>query len=465
MKENTETIQQMRMLLANNRLSDIIVKSLRECGLTHAPLVQQHSAMSGHKAGMTTIRKELRSLSLPHKGIPALLQEIPLRIEGKSGSATATYLCTEFGRQVLENMQVKVMHPHNQITRGHQFIQLELVTRARLAGWTPRVEHPLPYGKRAIRIDVLVERADASALYLEAEQELTANNACRADEKLDHWQRFGAEQEEMPQFWIVFNAPRKTLQQTIQTWRKALARVEEPNFHVWYCPLSDLADVPLEEALHSRFLPLEPLKEAEAVTASDPKHLSLLARQVRDYELDWNVWDEYDGLIFNLEQARTPAEKLPAFLALMRFIHAKADLQAGGYGYKYNAPPLMALSLLHKYLTLPDNQPMYEELGQAIRWAQGRGSMGVTMMKQVYTTILWDVFLAHHGFAREGQLKVDYKIADHLTPHQQSGVQVTCDEHARHEHKSKDEAALEWTLNALFLYAEPLGLGRLPWRK
>jgi hypothetical protein len=468
----TMKLERAASFLKNDPLAELALHSCGQCGMTYLPLLQQLSRQQGLKHGAASLRRTLKELTLPVSGVPPMLQDASLRVFGRSGAPTAVFIPTEFGRQVLEHLNIKCPNPHNEAARRHLYIQMELVTRALQVGWTSKVEKHLAtvYAdyQQNIRIDVFIEPPGEHPIYLEAEQELSANNFSRAEEKFEHWQNYAHFHDADAHFRIVFNVPRNRLGNTLHLWRKALTQLDDTKFQVSYALLADLMDIPLDEAIMERFSTLSPLEQVDSdngdESAGEP--LSKFAIQVQNYSLESPELDEWNALIIDLEMAEYYWEKLPAFLALMRFIYGHADLKEDGEGYQYNVLPVKALHMIHRYLTHPDNQSMYEELKLAIRWAQGRSGMGVTMLKHVYTSILWDVVLAHHGFARGGQLKVDYEVPDHMRTHSQFGVAV---EYKSKDYKrgevSEDEAALAWVLNALFLYAEPLGLGRLPWKK
>lgn len=462
--------------LTSHPLAELAMQSCQSCGMTYLPLLLQISHKNGMRHGAASLRRVLKELSASASGLPPMFMEASMRIFGRSGAPTVTYLPTEFGRQVLDHMKIPCPNPHNEAARKHLYIQMELMTRALQIGWSPEVEKLLGvmyyYVQYNIRVDVFIKRPGQHDLFLEAEQELTANNIGRAEEKFDHWQRYAESFDQEAHFRIVFNVSRERLGNTLQLWRRALTQLasSEPIlFKVSYALLADLMDVSLEQAIQERFtelLPLETdhLENENAVALED---LSYFARQVREYQPDTELENAFDMVLQDWNVAFSPARRLEAFFALMRCIHQASDLRESSDTFQYNLLPVESLWLLNHYLRLLENQPLYDELRLAIQWMQSRGNLGVTMLKEINTKILWDVFLAHHGFARGGRLQVNYEIADHLDPIKSFGAKVSY--HTSNalgsQEQHPNDAALEWVLNALFTYSDVLGLGRLPWKK
>lgn len=462
--------------LKKNQFAEMTIISCQACGMTYLPLIDLMQTRKGLTYKITSIRNMVRNLTNPGIGYPALLQEGRFRIMGRSGAAMVVYLLTEFGRQVLDHMKVSYPNPHNEAARKHLYIQMELMTRALQIGWSPEVERHLAVVfdtvQHNIRIDVFIKRPGQPDLFLEAEQELTANNIGRAEEKFEHWQRYAESFDQEAHFRIVFNVSRERLGNTLQLWRRALTQLvssEPVLFKVSYALLADLMDVSLEQAIQERFTELLPLEtdQLENENTVALEDLSSFARQVREYQPDTELENAFDTVLQDWNAAFSPAQRLETFFALMRCIHQASDLHESSDTFQYNLLPVEALWLLHHYLRLLENQSLYEELRMAIHWMQSRGNLGVTMLKEINTKILWDVFLAHHGFARGGRLQVHYEIADHLDPKKSFGAKVSyhTSNAVGSQQQHPNDAALEWVLNALFTYSDVLGLGRLPWKK
>jgi len=462
--------------LTSHPLAELAMQSCQSCGMTYLPLLLEISQKNGMRHGTASLRRVLKELSASASGVPPMFMEASLRILGRSGAPTVTYLPTEFGRQVLDHMKVSCPNPHNEAARKHLYIQMELMTRALQIGWSPEVERHLAVVfdtvQHNIRIDVFIKRPGQPDLFLEAEQELTANNIGRAEEKFEHWQRYAESFDQEAHFRIVFNVSRERLGNTLQLWRRALTQLassESVLFRVSYALLADLMDVSLEQALQERFTELLPLEtdQLENENTVALEDLSSFSRQVREYQPDTELENAFDTVLQDWNAAFSPAQRLETFFALMRCIHQASDLHESSDIYQYNLLPVESLWLLHHYLRLLENQSLYEELRMAIQWMQSRGNLGVTMLKEINTKILWDVFLAHHGLARGGRLQVHYEIADHLDPKKTFGAKVSyhTSNAVGSQQQHPNDAALEWVLNALFTYSDVLGLGRLPWKK
>jgi hypothetical protein len=471
----TVKLQNAVAFLKNHPMAELAMQSCQQCGMTYLPLLQQLSHKKGAKHGAASLRRALKELITPASEFPPLLLETSLRILGRSGAPTVTYIPTEFGRQVLAHMKIQCPNPHNEAARKHLYIQLELMTRALEAGWTPEVEKHLATvcddDQQNIRVDVFIKRQGEPNLYLEAEQELTSNNISRAEEKFDHWQSYSRHFETDAHFHIVFNVARERLGSTLQLWRKALSQLASNDrvlFQVSYALLVDLVNIPLDQAIHERFTALTPIDsvQPEHEAEADLESLSAFARQVRSYQPHRDLGRAFEEVLYEWREAYTAAGRVEAFFALMRCIHRASDLRESGEVFRYNLLPINSLALLYRYLTLEENQSLYDDLRQAIQWVQGR-NLGVTLLREINTQIIWDVFLAHHDFARGGKLQVSYEIADHMEKFKSFGVLVSYNgsHPSGSENSHPDDAALEWVLTALFTYSEILGLGRLPWKK
>jgi hypothetical protein len=471
----TVKLQNAVAFLKNHPLAELAMQSCQQCGMTYLPLLQQLSHKQGVKHGAASLRRALKELTAPASGIPPMLLETSLRILGRSGAPTVTYTPTEFGRQVLAHLKIECPNPHNEAARKHLYIQMELMTRALQAGWTPEVEKHLATVcddvQQNIRVDVFIKRPGEPTLYLEAEQELTANNISRAEEKFEHWQSYVRHFDADAHLHIVFNVARERLGGTLQLWRRALTQLasnERVLFQVSYALLADLMDIPLGQAILERFTALTPLERLKSDDENETviEDISPFARQVRAYQPHRDLDMAFEAALHEWREAYTAAGRVEAFFALLRCIHQASDLRESGEVFRYNLLPIRSLALLYRYLTLPENQSLYDDLRQAIQWVQGR-NLGVTLLRELHTQIIWDVFLAHHDFARGGKLQVSYEIADHMEKFKGFGVLVSYNSSRQSgvENSHPDDAALAWVLTALFTYSEILGLGRLPWKK
>lgn len=463
--------------LEKKPLHMLALESSLLCNLTSYPHLLLLCEKRGLSTNHNTLRNTLKSLTKPTKAFAPLLREILMRIQGRSGSATSVYTLTDFGRSVMNCKGFRTPEAQDVASLAHRYIQLEVYTHASKSSAEIEVEKVIPYenGHRNIRVDVLAAftknldlpgYVEKEEYFFEAEQELLPSNAKRAVEKVRNWQDYGLPGE-YPDIVIVFNVPKKRLDRTISLWRTALQTLnEEPTFQIRYILLSNLLELPLRDALREYGVHLLP-EMKEQKEESEEWQLSPFVRQLRVYQPSEDTLETFEIALDDWRVARLPAQRLESFFALMRCIHQASDLRESSETFQYNLLPVESLWLLHQYLTLLENKPLYEELRMAIHWMQSRSNLGVTMLKEVSSQILWDVFLAYHGFARGGRLQVHYEIADHLDPKKTFGAKVTY--HTSNVSGSQlrhpSDIALEWVLNALFTYSDVLDLGRLPWKK
>ena len=207
-------------------------------------------------------------------------------------------------------------------------------------------------------------------------------------------------------------------------------------------------------------------KETEAPLASP-------APVVVKEPIPWYVDRFYNGYMDCVEavrKAETPEEELMTFFKLAWFIY-DASYYRDSSSVNYAVLPHASVWLLRHYLELPANQAMLAELKQALNWMQKRsGQMGMIMFRNYMTSIIWDVFLRHHGFSRGGGLSVMFYIPDFQDIRSDFWVKVSYsdfhmgkgvgDEYTRHFC-----VAVSWMLTGLFSYSEELGLGQRPWKK
>jgi hypothetical protein len=113
---------------------------------------------------------------------------------------------------------------------------------------------------------------------------------------------------------------------------------------------------------------------------------------------------------------------------------------------------------------------MLAELKQALKWIQKKGSqMGLIMFRSNMTSIIWDVFLRHHGFSRGGALNVMFYIPDFQDIRSDFWVKIDYSDYrgglGLGEYRTRDFCvAISWMLTGLFSYSEELGLSERPWK-
>jgi len=390
---NSDNEDRALQALTSGALREGILKTCRHCGITSQDLALLEC---GGEPNQRLIRSTFDWLSKPNAvGFPALLDAMPMRLEGRKGRPQQGYLLTTFGGQVLRllepNIKVRMNTPKDAKDLTHRFALLDVFARVRQNGWQAEIEKVIPYAGGEIRCDLLVHRPNDSDLYIEIEQELTRNNAARAVEKFRNWQAYALSRDFVPDMIFVFNLPDTKLAPTLAIWQEALRPV---SLDVRYILVGMLEGQMFNTALRSFGVRMEPSDPpapdaaSEALSQSAAPDISLYnaSELLPDFDARVNEWDA----------AYHPAGKLSAFFALMVHFYAASY----GHGsltrndsdaYQYNELPERSLWLLRHYLNLPQNQVMYTELKHAMIWVQSRGSMGLIMLQQFPLWIFSDV--------------------------------------------------------------------------
>jgi len=466
---NPQNEERALQALEEGRLRKKILFSCRYCGMTSQEFALQEAA----EANEHLTRKTLEWLSKPNAmGFPALLNAMPMQLEGRKGRPQQAYFLTAFGASVLRRLdpnirKARINTPAGKKDLTHRFAQLDLFSRARQNGWAAEIEKVIQYQGGEIRCDVLVHRPGDSDLYLEVEQELTRNNIERARGKFRNWQAYALEAGFVPDMFMVFNLKDRNLEPTLSAWREALACVSESDdfaLDVRYVLIGALEGQPLGYALETYGAWMEPILPAEngAKTGS-----AASAPQQDGYDPD--LLPEFEQRVTTLRFSQSDADRLRAFFGLMEFIHAASygsvgDWRQGqGEVYRYSKLPERSLWLLRHYLRLPQNHAMYEDLKRAMTWLQSKSSMGLIMLRNAACNVLWDTFLQRHSLAMGGALRITLEVPDYVNLNSGFEVRAHMPDYADifRTDNERDQAcgALGWVMSAFFWYPEFLETG------
>jgi hypothetical protein len=456
--------------LTSGALREGILKTCRHCGITSQDIALLEC---GGEPNQRLIRSTFDWLSKPNAlGFPALLDAMPMRLEGRKGRPHQGYLLTSFGRSVLKaldsNLRVRMNNPKDGKDLTHRFALLDVFARALQNGWQAEIEKVIPYAGGEIRCDLLVHRPDGN-LYIEIEQELTRNNAARAVEKFRNWQAYALSKDIVLDMLFVFNLPDTKLAPTLAIWQEALWSVSEArdfSLDVRYILVGTLEGQFLDTALETFGVWME------SIDPSEPNGESGAASETLSQSAAPEVWlpdasellPEFDARVSELDAACHPTGRLKAFFELMLYIH-DASYGQGSDVFDNNELPVKSLWLLRRYLNLPQNQGMYEELKQAMIWLQSRGSMGLIMLRNTTCSILWDTFLKHHQLSMGGNLRVSLDVPDYINHNSTFEVKVTFWKKTDDTKSDKYCIALGWALTTFFWYPEILGTGTQQWKK
>jgi hypothetical protein len=444
------------------------LRTCRHCGITNQTLAQLEC---GEDVELRVIRTTLNWLSKPTKDFPALLEAMPMRLASRNGRPQQAYLLTEFGRKVLlllvPPIIARVNKPKDEKDLNHRFAQLNILTNAFQNKWMhSTVEKVIPYQSGEVRCDVVIPRVNG-ILYVEIEQEITRNNIERAREKFRNWQAYALSKDIVPDLLFVFNLAESKLGPTLAVWQEALGCVSEAHdfaLDVRYILIGALEGRSFDTALQSCSLWMEPIVQISAgsgaaleasgqITA--PDHLLPEANE---------LLPEFERRVQTYSDARHSANRVKAFFELMLYIY-NASYGKNSDIFNNSLLPEKSLWLLRRYLNLPQNRAMYEELKKAMVWLKSRSNMGLIMMRDTLCSILWDTFLKHHKLAIGGNLRVSLEVPDYVNNNSTFEVKVVfwnTNDEMKHEEYCK---ALAWVMTTFLWYSEYLETGEQSWKK
>jgi hypothetical protein len=477
---NTENEGRALQALTEGALREQVLKTCSHCGITNQDLAILEC---GGESNQRLIRSTLEWLSKPNSvGFAAMLEAMPMKLEGRKGRPMQAYLLTEFGRRVLNRLdpeiKARVNNPKDRKDLDHRFAQLDVLTRALQNGWRAEVERVIQYAKgKEIRCDVMAHRPDRK-LYIEIEQELTRSNMARAVEKFRHWQAYALSRDFVPDLLFVFNLPDAKLGPTLASWQEALWTVFNGNntcLDVRYILVGVLEGQSFNLSLDSFSVRMEPLDPTVPGEESGAASIQLSQTAASEVWLPAanELLPKFDQCVDTYSEVRTSEERLTAFLDLMTCIH-EASYHSNGIRnsncdvFDNSELPEKSLWLLRHYLALPQNQAMYEELKEALIWVKSRNNMGLIMMRDTLCSILWDTFLKHHKLAMGGNLKVTLDVPDYTNHNSSFEVKATLWNNTGMSSNLKlqgDCEALSWVMTAFIWYPEILGTGTQPWKK
>ena len=455
-------------LKKDGTLRERTLRTCRYCGITNQTLALLEC---GEHVELRLVRNAFDWLSKPARNFPAMLETMPMRLASKNGRPQQAYLLTEFGRKVLRLLEppvlARVNKPKDEKDLLHRFVQLDMLIRAKQNGWWQlEVEKVISYDGGEVRCDVMLHRPEGK-LYIEIEQEISRSNIKRAREKFRNWQAYALSKDIVPDLLFVFNLPESKLGPTLAVWQEALGSVSEAHdfaLDVRYLLIGALEGRSFDTALQSYSLWMEPIVQIDAGSGAAldvsgqtaaPSHLLPEASE---------LLPEFERRVQTYSDARHPANRVKAFFELMLYIY-NASYGKNSDTFNYSLLPGKSLWLLRRYLNLPQNQAMYEELKKAMVWLKSKSNMGLIMLRDTLCSILWDTFLKHHKLAIGGNLRVTLEVPDYVNQNSTFEVKVMfwdATDEMKHEEYCK---ALAWVMTTFLWYSEYLETGEQSWKK
>jgi hypothetical protein len=450
--------------------------------------VPRRLALASHIAAITGWNKQkARRLAEDHcEGDQPWLERQPL--PAGRGRPWTVYKLTAAGAEAAGrafHLRLQPSKVSDLVELRHAVCEMDLYTAAWTAGRNAELEKVFPYGEGVnIRADVALE-ADRKWILFEVEQSANLQNLERILEKLEHYQAFfsspGSKAVD-PVVRILFQIDPQdvlTLQVWAQAWEQIAAREGRLPLSLRWREAGEFLSSPDWDTLEG-FQLLPEVRKSEPApgepAARDPEQLmqeyirqtarrtahTVISRQ----EMDWvrTASGLFVDALVNMETVAQGSQS--SFLDMIDLIYACSH-RSGHWGRYTAAMPYASLAALKAYLDRPRQAYLRRELMQALKGLGSAYYRGMVMVQATITHLVWDVFLKHHGLARNGPLTIyasgpdeeDYRSEFHLRVRIAPGSLFGWPGVREGEAAIRfSEDALAWVLEALWLYQKELGL-------
>ncbi len=449
--------------------------------------------------------------------------EMPAKAIKMRGRSSAVYVLEERGADILRDLKLK---PDAHACRlkqpaelAHALSLTHVAALAQAAQLTFAVEGHLPFGDAEhIRPDLLITLPTNERAIFEIEQYATAADTTqRLVDKLRRLVRFfhaPQSQGVSRNICVLFNVEQASWLATRRVWVKVVAAVaaEEQGalpFTLWGRLLADFIRQPewtvtdrFEDLLDPSLLPTFKAQFAEdeqqpsaapisgnafelfaAISKAQSQARSGAALQLPDspLTLDAVLPDEFGvyrtALLHNdltllsayyavftdelfYYRSGSPAQ----FFQLMELIYA-ASYHRSRSAVARTGLPFGSLLMLRTYLDQPDRSDLRKALVMGLKRVEGSRYRGINMVRDQMTRLCWGVFLAYHGLARGGALRVNVQVPDEECSEIHIAVRISSIDLLLGEEDvlpfgepGLAEQSLAWVLEALVTYTELLGL-------
>ena len=438
-----------------------------------------------HVKGFANLTRDRASRVLERMTSVELLRrsEYVIKRPDQRGQPSAVYLLAENGAQVLQMLghsKARACHLKGDHQILHALSMTDFHLAAHKAGVEIATDRVLPFKTNEIRPDHLVTLADGNRIIFEMEQQATIENLRRVLKSLTHKQEFFASKaypDILPEVRMVLNMNSGTQwDKTLSTWEKALGAVQKEAgnklaFRLFAISRREFMGSPDWE--HERHLPwreilpqkektLLPEKPQEASipgwVANSPRENQMVLLALRQVlQENTNIRDEY-------------LHADPMLLENMRIIYTASHDECAS-PLEQVALPRRSIAMLREYLQMAE---LLTPLRSAIHAMGPRANWSPTMiLHRMQVTI--GTFLGHHGWRPSGALLV-YPVVSRWDDHSPYQFQVKVTIHnprilipkgeergvmPSQDEVKRTEEALEWVLQALFVYSLELHLGRV----
>lgn len=429
-----------------------------EGGMTNTQKIQQH--LDNESVSGRVLRRKLNWLAAPpvEHGFPPLLEMIEIMPEGNNGRPAKSYWLTEFGAAVLNtlysDLEIKAPKIRDPADLRHRYITLKTAELAKKDGLAPIVEHTLKNSAQEVRADIYIDM-DEVLLIVEVEQKLLRQHLKRAKEKLIRWARYiqAEKRDEEWQIQFVFNIHPRELPTLVRYWQEALDDAQrefgELPYYLYYITAADLLKHSyFSNALHnSTLFPRSTRAGAESKIAESEE-------RERPHDLSEAQHQRFREALDELFEA-PPARSLAALTELASVIY-NASYYEDSPSLKAAVFPWASIWLMRCYLNDPRMDTVKRELTKSLTRIHKR-NVGMVMLRDQVTSLLWDVLLYRHGLGRGGILHVVFQVPDFQDRSSDFRVEVRLNDDIR-QTLTDEGKALRWFFTSIYLYRRHLGL-------
>ncbi len=420
------------------------------------------------------VRDAIKYLMAPPIGFPPLIRTINVALPGQRGRSVLAYVLTDEGACSLGDQYRRAPTLTENSETAHALMEMNIFISAMQASLTAEVEKVIPYDKNHnVRLDVLIN----NGVIFEIEQRAGVNNISRITNKLIGYTRFfnSTSSKHISSKVRVLFGLSSTDQETIKNWQYVFTSVSQKYgklpFELYWQDLNNFIDNPSWDSLMG-FKLLEPSNQNMVQMESDC--IETTADTVNKFPpfVQRNTVDLFElNLVMSILKPSISKERnfwsvnRKSLFELMESIYDGSHYK-GGPVETESAFPVSSLNILHSFLHLHQNANLLKQLQFGYKDVKQGQFRGIIFFRNALTHFYWDVFLKYFSFGRNGPLEVwvcvpsmDDERSDIYTKVRIKNQSLLSgkglQEHLSLEHL---ERSLEWVLDALFLYADELGL-------
>jgi hypothetical protein len=466
MQNQTQIKQALDMIEKDSVKLTALLSCIPRGGTTSRKI---RNSPKGESATSRLIRRKLNWLAAPpvEHGFPPFLAMVEITPEGSNGRPVKSYWLTEFGAAVLNilNSELSIKAPkiRDSWDQAHRYIIMETEELAKKEGLNIQVEYTLKNKVQEVRADLYLE-INTVQIVLEVEQKLLRRNFNRAREKFIRWGNYIREENSGGNWriYLVLNVRKRDLPTTIRYWQEALDEARKTFGELPY----DIYCLTANELLVSPSF-TEAIQSANLLDENEPEESELPVFLGEEWDADEGEQHQEHPDYVSADQYLAFKDALEGLIeaAPNKALLALSRLTSTIYlaSYYPNSPTIKAavfpgasIWLMRRYLEHPWMANIRVELAGALNRIHKRNP-GMIMLRDIVTSLLWDVLLFHHGLGRGGVLHVIFQVPDFQDLSSDFRVEVRVSD-TIHEIKIQEVKALSWFFTSIYIYRRHLGL-------